>query len=96
MDIEVTDEAVEVLTRSLEMAGIDPSSGGIRLRVARGLGGGGDVQVELAEGPGAGEDIVETGGIRLFVDPAVTRTVPDPILTVEPVHEQVVVRPAAG
>src|SRR5687768_14955278 len=40
MDIEVTDEAVTILKRSFELAGIDPAAGGVRLRVARGLGGG--------------------------------------------------------
>jgi Fe-S cluster assembly iron-binding protein IscA len=94
MGIEVTDEAVEVLRRSLELGGVDPDAGGIRLRGARGLGGGMDVQVELAEGPLEDESIIEAEGVRIFVDPEVTRTIPDAIVTVEPQHEVVVVRPA--
>lgn len=96
MEVSMTDEAVEVLIRSLDMAGIDRSSGGVRLHVARALGGGGDVQVELAEGPEPGDELVETAGVRLFVDPTLLEAVPDPVVTVEPMHEQVVVRPAAG
>lgn len=93
MDIEITDEAVEVLRRSLQLGNVDTTTGGVRLRAARGLGGGADVQVELAEGPLEGESVVEKDGIRVFVDPSLAETVPDPVLTVEPQHENVVVRP---
>jgi hypothetical protein len=96
MALHMTPEAKEVLTRSLELAGIDPSIGGIRLRAARGLGGGADVQVELADGPAEGEDIVEIEGLRLFVDPNLDEAVPDPVVAVEPQHETVVVRPGGG
>lgn len=91
--ITVTDEAVQVLTRSLELGGIDPASGGVRLRGARGLGGGMDIQVELAEGPLEGEAVVQEGGIRLFVDPEIERAMPNPVVAVEPQHEIIVVRP---
>ncbi len=93
MDIEITDEAVEVLRRSLQLGNVDTSTGGIRLRTAHALGGGMDVQVELADGPLEGESVVEKDGVRVFVDPRLTETVPDPIVTVEPQHENVVVRP---
>lgn len=93
MAITVTEEAVQVLTRSLELGGIDPVSGGVRLRGARGLGGGMDIQVELAEGPLEGEVVVQEGGIRLFVDPAIERAMPNPVVAVEPQHEIIVVRP---
>jgi Fe-S cluster assembly iron-binding protein IscA len=95
MDIEITDEAVEVLRRSLELDGVDLASGGARLRAARALGGGVDVQVELADGPLEGEYVVERDGVRVFVDPSLAEVVPDPVLTVEPQHENVVVRPRA-
>ena len=95
MGVEVTDEAIEVLRRSLELGGVDPSSGGgVRLRGSKALGGGFDIQVELADGPHGDEDVVETGGVRLFVDPEVTRTFPDAVVAVEPQHDTVVVRPA--
>ncbi len=94
MTLRVTEEAVEVLSRSLELGDVDRSTGGVRLRAARGLGGGVDIQVELADGPLGGESVVETGGIRVFVDPEVTEVMPDAVVAVEPQHEIVVVRPA--
>ena len=94
MAIEVTEEAIEVLRRSLELGNVDPSTGGVRLRGARGLGGGIDVQVELADGPLEDEATVERDGVRIFVDPSVTDAFPDAVVAIEPQHETVVVRPA--
>jgi Fe-S cluster assembly iron-binding protein IscA len=95
MGIEVSDEAIDVLRRSLEMGRVDVASGGgVRLRGAHGLGGGMDIQVELAEGPSSGEQVIEAKGIRIFVDPSVTETLPEAIVTVEPQHETIVVRPS--
>ena len=95
MSIEVTSEAAAVLQRSLELARIDPASGGgVRLRAAKALGGGADIQVELADGPLAGEQVVERDGVRVFVDPSVTDIYPEAIVTLEPQHETIVVRPA--
>lgn len=90
----VTEEAIEILRRSLELGDVDPDEGGVRLRGARGLGGGIDVQVELAAGPLEGESVVEAGGIRIFVDPSVTEAIPDAVVAVEPQHDKLVVRPA--
>jgi Fe-S cluster assembly iron-binding protein IscA len=92
--IEVTEEAVEVLRRSLELGGLDPGAAGIRLRAARGLRGGAGVQVEFADAPAEGEALVETSGLRLFVDREVMRSMPDAVVAVEPPHGVVVVRPA--
>jgi Fe-S cluster assembly iron-binding protein IscA len=92
--IQVTEEAIDVLRRSLELGGVDPAAGGVRLRAARGLGGGLDVQVELAEGPLEGETTVEASDVRLFVDAGVTEAIPNAVITVEPQHETIVVRPA--
>jgi Fe-S cluster assembly iron-binding protein IscA len=94
MSIQVTEEAVEVLKRSLDLGGVDRDSGGVRLRAAHGLGGGLDVQIELADGPLGGETTVTTDGIRLFVDPGLTEAIPDAVVAVEPQHDMVVVRPA--
>ena len=93
MPITVTDEAAQVLRRSLELGGVDPLAGGVRLRGAHGLGGGMDIQVELADGPLEGETVVQEAGIRLFVDPAIERVFPNPVIAVEPQHDIVVVRP---
>jgi Fe-S cluster assembly iron-binding protein IscA len=95
MAVEVTDEAVQVLRNSLELAGVDTVTGGARLHAAHGLGGGVNVQVELADGPGEGEAVIEAGGIRIFVDRTVTEAFPEAIVAVEPQHERVVVRPAS-
>ena len=93
MDIEITDEAVDVLRRSLELAGLDPATTGVRLRAAHGLGGGVSIQLEFAADPDPGEELVETGGVRLFVPADLTETVPNPVVAVEPQHDRVVVRP---
>ena len=94
MGLEITDEALEVLRRSLELGGVDPATGGIRLRGATGLGGGIYVQVVLADGPLEGEDSIEKDGVRIFVDPSIQATFPEAIVALEPQHEVVVVRPA--
>ncbi|MGH2751875.1 MAG: hypothetical protein ACRDK3_13535 [Actinomycetota bacterium] len=94
MPIQVTEEAVDVLRRSLELGRVDPTVGGVRLRAAHGLGGGLDIQIELADGPLEGETTVEAAELRLFVDPGVTEAIPDAVVAVEPQHEMIVVRPA--
>ena len=95
MSIEVTPEAAAVLRRSLELAHIDPSAGGgVRVRAARGLGGGSDVQVELADAPLEGELVVDAEGVRVFVDASVTDLYPNALMALEPQHETIVVRPA--
>jgi Fe-S cluster assembly iron-binding protein IscA len=95
-DLEVTDEAIDVLKRSMALAGLDPKIAGVRLRPAHGLGGGADVQIEFAESPAENEQIFEAGDIRLFVDRALFEAVPEPLLVVEPQHETVAVRPRSG
>ncbi len=95
MTIEVTDEAVEVLKRSLELGGVDPATGGVRLRAAHGLGGGVDIQVELADGALEGETVISAEGLNIFIDPGVTAAVPEPVVAVEPQHDRIVVRPAS-
>lgn len=89
MSIEVTAHAVEVLKRSLALA---PHAAGVRLIAARGLGGGVTVQVELADGPGPEEEVIESGGVKIFIDAKLTEAVPDPIVTVETEHERIAVR----
>lgn len=93
-DVTVTDEAAEILARSLALAGVDRAGGGIRLRGSTRLGGGFEVQVELADGPAEGDEVVHRGDLTLFLDPAVTAEFPAAIIGVEPEHEKIVVRPA--
>jgi Fe-S cluster assembly iron-binding protein IscA len=92
MGIVVTEEAADVLKRSLELARIDPDTGGVRLRGARSLAGGVDLQVEFAEGPGDDEEILDTAGIRIFVDSSVSDVYPEAVLAVEPQHGTIVLR----
>ncbi|MEA2499134.1 MAG: hypothetical protein QOH26_1539 [Actinomycetota bacterium] len=95
MPIEVTEAAAGVLKRSLELGGVDRLVGGIRLRGARSLGGGFDVQVELAGGPEEHDQVVEAHGVRLFVGAEVREAMPDAIVDLELQHDIVSVRPAA-
>ena len=83
-----------MLQRSLRLGRVDTATGGIRLRGGRELGGGFRVHVELAGAPSEGEEIVDAGGIRIFVDSAVAAAMPEAIVALEPEHETVVVRPA--
>lgn len=94
MSLQVTPAAAAILRRSLELGSLDPARHGVRLRVTKPLGGGADVQVELAEDAEGTQQVLETQGIRLFVDPAVQELYPDALVTVEPQHDIVVVRPA--
>ena len=96
MPVEITDEAAQVLARSLELGNVDLATGGVRIRGAHGLGGGFDVQVELADGPFEGEEVVEHRAVRVFVDPEVATLIPDAIVGLEPQHETIVVRPRHG
>ena len=94
MGLEVTPEALDVLRRSLRLADISPDSGGgVRLRSVHALGGGARIEVELADAPGENETVIESEGVRIFVDGSVTALFPDAVVTVEPQHETIVVRP---
>jgi Fe-S cluster assembly iron-binding protein IscA len=93
MTLEVTPEAAEVLRRSLELGGVEASTGGVRLRMARGLGGGASVQIELANAPLDGEEVVEADGVRLFVDPSAVEGIEDPVVALAQPHDRIVLRP---
>lgn len=94
MGLRIKPEAAAVLRRSLEMAGLDPSSeAGVRLRGAKALGGGSNVQVELAAGPSDREMYVEAYGINVYVDASVSELYPEAVVALEPQHETIVVRP---
>jgi uncharacterized protein YneR len=94
MSIQVTDEAIEVLKNSLELAKHDPARVGVRVRGSRALGGGFQVQVEFTEDPGNDEQMIEREGVRIFVAREVTEMYPEALVTVEPMHDIVTVRPA--
>lgn len=95
MGVRITGEAIAVLKRSLDMAGVDRSAdAGVRLRGTRALGGGSQIQVELAAGPTVGETHVKCEGINVYVDPTVAELYPEAVVALEPQHETIVVRPA--
>lgn len=86
MSVHITPDALEVLRRSIEMAGI--TDGGVRLRPA-----GGEIRPRFASGPEEGDEIVEAEGVRVFVDPRITAETPDVEIGVTAEHETLVVRP---
>lgn len=93
MAIEITSEAVGLLRRSLEMGGLDPALVSVRLRMTKSLGGGLDLQVEFVDTPGPDDVVIDEAGVRILLDPGLTELGPDMIVTVEPQHERIVLRP---
>lgn len=97
MSLQVSEEALEVLRRSMQLANIDPEDdGGVRLRSVTALGGGARIEVEFAAGPQPDELLIVTEGVRIFVDPSVSALHPEAVLTVEPQHERLVVLPVTA
>ena len=76
-----------MIRRSLELAKLDPSSIGVRLRLA-----GGEVRPRFAPEPQPGDAVVDAGGIRVFVDARILESTPDAEIGVSGEHEQLVVR----
>ena len=94
MALQIADEALEVLRRSMELAGLTrEGGGGVRLRSVKALGGGARIEVEFSDAAGEAETVIDTDGVRIFLDPSVEELYPDALLTVEPQHEKLVVRP---
>lgn len=94
MMVQISPEAMTVLRRSLDLARLDPSKIGIRLHVVRSLGRGMDVQLEFVEEAHEGDIAVDKDGLQIFIDPNLTESIPDAVVTVEQPHERIVVRPA--
>lgn len=83
MSAEITPRAVEVLRRGLETARLDPISTGVRVRVVAGA-----TRVSFEEGPEDGDEVIEAGGIRIFVASSAAGRVVD----VSAEHDQIIVR----
>lgn len=83
MPAEITPRAVEVLRRGLETARLDPESVGVRVRLVAGA-----TRVSFEEAPEHDDEVVETGGIRIFVASSAAGRVID----VSEEHDQIVVR----
>jgi Fe-S cluster assembly iron-binding protein IscA len=67
--IRVTGEARQLIQRLLADEGV--AGGGLRITAAAlpGEGGGAAFELEMAPRPAPGDVVVETGGVRLFLDP---------------------------
>jgi Fe-S cluster assembly iron-binding protein IscA len=85
MATEITPRALEVLRKGLATARLDPAQTGVRVRVLAGA-----ARVEFAEAPEEGDEVVSSGGVRVFIAP----TVAGRVIDVSAEHEQIVVRPA--
>lgn len=86
-EVTVTPRAAEVLRRGLQAARLDPSTFGVRVWIA-----GGQARSGFADEPDEGDATVDAGGLRVFVDPGVTRDGPAAI-DVSAEHDQIVVVP---
>lgn len=97
MGLEIAGEALEVLRRSMELANMAGTGMvGVRLRSMKALGGGARIEIEFADAPRDTETVIERDGVRIFVDPSVAELYPEALLTVEPQHDKLVVRPLPG
>jgi iron-sulfur cluster assembly protein len=85
----LTAAAVEVIKHSLELAKVDPSKVGVRLRVA-----GGEVRPRFVEGPQDGDETVDAEGIRVFIAKTIIDELGDVIVDVTAEHGRLTVRPA--
>ena len=89
MSVRVTPEAVDVIRRSLEIAGADPKEMGVRLRMA-----GGQIRPRFVAEAEAGDIVVEEAGVRVFV--AASLVDGDVEIAVTPEHETLVIRPVGS
>ena len=88
MTVRITPEALEVIRRSLDLAGADSSEMGVRLRMA-----GGAVRPRFAPEPEPGDVVVEQDGIRVFIAASIIEGKDDVEIGVTSEHETLVVRP---
>jgi len=89
MSVTVTPRALDVLRRALAAARLDPSTHGVRIAVARGLRGE-EVRTGFSDAPEESEEVVSSGGVRLFIE----RTLAERNVTVDvsAEHDQIIVR----
>jgi Fe-S cluster assembly iron-binding protein IscA len=87
LTVRITPEALDVIRRSLELAGADPSEMAVRLRRA-----GGAIRPRFVSDPQADDVVVESEGIRVFVAAAIASE-GDVEIDVTSEHDELVVRP---
>jgi Fe-S cluster assembly iron-binding protein IscA len=88
MGVRITEQALDVIRRSLAQGGYDPAEVGVRLRVA-----GGAVRPRFAPGPEEGDETVEADGVRVFVDARIASSAPTVEIDLSSEHETLIVRP---
>ncbi len=86
MNVRLTPEAVAVVKRSLELAGADPSTMAVRLRMA-----GGQIRPRFVTAPEPDDIVAEAEGVRVFIDSSLVDG--DVEIGVTSEHDQLVVRP---
>lgn len=91
MTVRITPEALEVIRRSLSLAGAESSDMGVRLRMA-----GGAVRPRFAADPEPGDVMVEQDGVRVFVAESVVQGHDNVEIGVTTEHETLVVRPLSS
>jgi hypothetical protein len=88
LGVQIKEEALAVIRRSLELAGADPSEVGVRLRMA-----GGELRSRFAKGAEPGDETLSVEGIRIFVAPNVLEIGDDVEIGVTDEHDKLVARP---
>ncbi|HWQ32830.1 MAG TPA: iron-sulfur cluster assembly accessory protein [Blastocatellia bacterium] len=68
VQLSLTDAAAAEVRKFMEAEGLTPEQGGLRVRVVPGGCSGFQYGMNLEEAPAANDEIIEAGGLRLFVD----------------------------
>lgn len=89
MTVRITPAALEVMRRSLELAGADPDAVGVRIRRA-----GGEVRPRFETEPRPTDEVVEVERLRVFVARDIVDELGDVEVDVSEEHERLVVRRA--
>ena len=76
----LTDHAKQVIKGIVEVAGPD---GGLRITAAGGTNGDTALEFGLAPAPAAGDEVVDDGGAKVFLDEAAADVLADKTLDVE-------------
>lgn len=86
--LTVTDPAVEAIRVLTSKPGLPEQSG---LRIVHGdhIGG---IELSIASGPDAGDQIIETGGVRIFVQPGAAALLGGKALNAEIADDDVLFR----
>jgi iron-sulfur cluster assembly protein len=75
--LTLTDQAVAVIRDLTTRPGLPAETG---LRIAPQDGGAGGLALALAEGPGAGDQVIEDAGVQVYVQPEAAAALEDKAL----------------